>query len=64
MRLMFLMISLALIALGIAACAGSVQVVSASSDAAMLKHSADSGRARSREPVRQLLQEGPLPHHP
>jgi hypothetical protein len=49
MRLMFLMISLALIALGITACAGSVQVVSASSDAVMLKHTADSSGAAARE---------------
>jgi len=43
MRLFFLMVSIALIALGVTACAGGVQVVSATSDSVMLKHSADSG---------------------
>ena len=49
MRLVFLMISIALIALGLTACAGGVQVVSASSDAVMLKHSSDSGGEAARQ---------------
>lgn len=49
MRLLFLMISIALIALGITACAGGVQVVSATSDSVMLKHTADAGGQAARE---------------
>jgi hypothetical protein len=53
MRMLFLMISLALIALGITACAGGVQVVAATSDSVMLKHSADASGQAAREAENQ-----------